>query len=163
LLIGDYEGDGEEVLEEEVQQVLEPPMLRYLSFLTKESSKRYSNRIILFKEWCVKGNKDVLDSETLFQYAETMRSEDEYLSSTIFTVVVMLTTWYLQVHNLKFFTSILNKQLSAWAEDDHVKQAETFSMEQVTFFLTNAPDDEKLTNGSRPFLSSSHRSTKDTA
>jgi hypothetical protein len=55
LLIGDYEGDGEEVLEEEVQQVLEPPMLRYLSFLKKESSKRYSNRIILFKEWCVKG------------------------------------------------------------------------------------------------------------
>jgi hypothetical protein len=97
--------------------------------LKPESAKKYSARIVLYKSWCIASGVDIMLPATFKAYAQFMRVEEDYMSSTIFSVSVILSTWYRQAHNLMVFSSFLKKQIRKWAEDDDCKQADTFSMD----------------------------------
>jgi hypothetical protein len=53
----------------------------------------------------------------------------------------MIATWYRQVYNVMVISAFIKKQIKLWAQDDNVKQADTFTLQQVQRFLNDAPNE----------------------
>lgn len=124
---------------------LEPQFESYcIRCLKERSANKYRNRVMNYKHHCRENELNEADPQSILSYMDFMRQELEYLSSTIWSAVVILCTWFSHVHLIRAMDKapLIKGQLKKWAEKDDVTQAKAFTAEEIEKFLVEAPDDE---------------------
>jgi hypothetical protein len=95
--------DEEEDMREEVVEA-EPPFERYLATLKESSKKRYRNRVANFESWAAEFNGGIINTlDALYGHMMWLRVEKTYLASTIWSVIIVLSSWLDTVHTTHMY------------------------------------------------------------
>ena len=115
-----------------------------LSILAPTSVPAYEKHLEIYQEWCSATGRTELLAESAYHFACDLHEKDIYCANTLWSVMSKIGLWFtcngFQSPLTEF--ALLKKSLTSWKAKEATKKAKPFTLEELSAFIRDAPDDD---------------------